>query len=131
MRVASGHVLIVENDLALAQAIESAAHRAGLRTQLTPTAQQALAAAVGPAPAVVVIDLGVPESYGTNLAMALRATWPAARLLLLSDLSEDATAKAAYTLQAIAALTKPVDVEALQRALQHVASVAAATPSPA
>ena len=38
----------------------------------------------GPAPAVVVLDLGLPDGSGLGLVPEVRAAWPEARVMILS-----------------------------------------------
>jgi DNA-binding response OmpR family regulator len=110
-------VLIVEHEAAVAELLAEAARDGGMAARLLRSAGEALEATRGPVPDVVLLDLELPQSFGTNLGSALRASWPAARFLLLTDLSEEAAGKAKWTLKAESVIAKPVSAEAIHDAL--------------
>ena len=112
-------VLIVEHDAAVAQLLVEAVRAAALEARAVGSAGEALEATRGPAPDIVLLDLELPQSFGTNLGAALRASWPQARLLLMTGPSEEGAAKAKWALKAQAVLTKPVAADAIQMALRQ------------
>lgn len=80
-------VLLVEDDARLRAAVARALGEAGARVEAVGTGQAALAAA-GPGPAcpfaVVVLDIGLPDSDGRDVCQALRSRGITAPVLFLT-----------------------------------------------
>ena len=74
------HVLVVEDDPAICRSLVLGLTRAGYRAQSVGTGHAALA--VAPSPAVILLDLGLPDIDGIDLCRRLRARSDAAIIVL-------------------------------------------------
>ncbi len=109
-------VLYVEDHPANVRLVERAIAAPGVTVRTAPTGMQGLALARALAPAVVLLDLNLPDVGGADVFARLRAD-PATRDVPVVVVSSDATpATAARLLAAGAAafLTKPLDVRELR-----------------
>jgi CheY-like chemotaxis protein len=105
-------VLIVEDDAANAEVLTLVLEMAGHRVTTAATAKEALVRAAADQPAVVLLDLGLPDEDGGNITVALRQSLPAgARIIITSGTSVDAAE--ARRLGVDGVLEKPFDPERL------------------
>lgn len=115
--VAHGVLLLAEDDEVFAGALSRALARRGFEVVHAATASEALACARAKRPAYAVIDLKLGEDNGLDLIPALRTEVPGVRMLLLTGYASIATAVEAIKRGAHDYLAKPVDADAVVRAL--------------
>jgi DNA-binding response OmpR family regulator len=101
-------VLVVDDDADIGVVLRSLLQRAGLRSVVTRTAQQALDALSGVSPDLVVLDLSLPDMDGLELLPHLRRLSPAP-VLLLSARARDEDRAAGLGRGADDYVTKPFD----------------------
>jgi len=113
-------VLIVEDDGAIAELLETVLQAAGFRTRVAGSGHQALAAIERRRPGLVLLDLGLPGLYGASLAVALRMRWPGLSFIIVSALHPAVVAEDAWKIGAAAYFTKPFDCCELVALVQRV-----------
>jgi signal transduction histidine kinase/CheY-like chemotaxis protein len=118
----AGRVLVVDdNDDALVMLLDALKH-AGIDAVGAGTANEALDLAVGIQPDVAILDIGLPDQNGFDLARALRALpgggWM--RLIAVTGYGREQDKAAARAAGFDAFFAKPVDVPTLLVAMQRV-----------
>jgi len=83
------------------------------------TAAEGLAAVEAGDPAVVVLDVNLPDMSGLDVLRELRQRRPLVQVVMLTGQSDLATAVAGMKLGALDYLVKPVDVDVLVEALER------------
>lgn len=117
-----GGLLLVEDDANLRKALARALGGRGFAVAAVASCSEALlhlaATADEPAPLrFAVLDLRLPDGSGLDLVPVLLERSPALRVVVLTGWGSIATALRALRLGAVDFLAKPVEVEALVRAL--------------
>ena len=112
-----GWLLLAEDDAVFARVLARALEARGFKVTPAASAVEALAAAKSRQFDYAVIDLKLGEDNGLELIPALRATLPGIRMLLLTGYASIATAVEAIKRGAHDYLAKPVDADAVVRAL--------------
>src|SRR5690348_2135922 len=110
-------LLIVDDDAPLCQRLARAMERRGF---VVATAESVTAGvqAVEHAPsAFAVVDLRLTDGSGLDVVKALRKARPNARVVMLTGYGNIATAVAAVKAGAVDYIPKPVDADAVERAL--------------
>jgi two-component system response regulator RegA len=110
-------LLIVDDDTPLCQRLARAMERRGF---IVTTAESVAAGvyAVESAPsAFAVVDLRLSDGSGLDVVKALRKARPNARVVMLTGYGNIATAVAAVKAGAVDYIPKPVDADAVERAL--------------
>lgn len=74
------------------------------------------------APAVVVLDVNLPDRSGLDVLREIRERWPLVQVVMLTGQSDVGTAVNGMKLGALDYLTKPVDIDALVLALERASS---------
>ena len=120
-------LLIVDDDEPLCQRLARAMERRGFIVRTADSVASGVAAAAE-APAFAVVDLRLGDGSGLDVVKTLRKTRPSARIVMLTGYGNIATAVAAVKAGAVDYLPKPVDADAVERAL--LASDAAGLPPP-
>lgn len=128
--MASAIVLIVEDDASIAQFVAASLSASGLRPVSASTAAQALQEARSLEPALVIVDLGLPDLDGVELIALLRAR-AATPILVLSARIQEAQKIAALDAGADDYLTKPFGVGELLARVRAMLRRAAVNPEPA
>lgn len=112
------HVLLVDDEVVAAMALERFLARKGFRVTTACDGREALAAHARDAADVVVTDMRMPRLGGRELIQALRGPQPSLPVVVvtgfLSSDDEAATLNGPNT----AVMTKPLDPEALLRTLK-------------
>jgi two-component system, OmpR family, KDP operon response regulator KdpE len=128
--MANALVLVVEDDASIAQFVAASLSASGLRPVSASTAAQALDEARRHTPALVILDLGLPDLDGVELIGLLRsrATVP---ILVLSARIQETQKIAALDAGADDYLTKPFGVGELLARVRAMLRRAAVTPEPA
>ena len=112
-------ILVVDDNRDAAESLASLLRSRGLRTEVALDGPSALRAARALAPAVVLLDLGMPEMDGFEVARRLRAD-PACRgivLVALTGWNQAAVSASCAQAGFDHHLVKPVKLETLQRLL--------------
>jgi len=112
-----GGLLLVEDDAVFAGVLSRALRRRGFDVACAETAADALQRAREVQPRHAVVDLKLGEDSGLALIPALLAEVPTMRVLLLTGYASIATAVEAIKRGAHDYLAKPVDADAVVRAL--------------
>lgn len=123
-------VLIVEDDASIAQFVAASLSASGLRPVSASTAAQALDEARTLEPALVILDLGLPDLDGVEVIARLR-TRGAVPILVLSARIQEAQKIAALDAGADDYLTKPFGVGELLARVRAMLRRAAVNPEPA
>jgi two-component system KDP operon response regulator KdpE len=105
-------ILVVEDEPQIRRFVRAALEEEG-RVVEAGSAAEALEAFSGPAPALAIIDLGLPDRDGVDLIRELRS-WTMLPLLVLSARSAEAEKVAALDAGADDYLSKPFGVRELQ-----------------
>lgn len=78
-------ILIIEDDVDIAQLVQSELREAGFEPVVAPTAMRGLALARELNPAVVILDLGLPDFNGAEVVLRLRRTHDMPIVVLFGD----------------------------------------------
>jgi two-component system response regulator RegA len=113
----AGRLLMVEDDAVFAGAMARALQRRGFEVAVAGDAAGALKCIREQQPRYAVVDLKLGEDSGLALIPVLHAEVPAMRILLLTGYASIATAVEAIKRGAHDYLAKPVDADAVVRAL--------------
>jgi signal transduction histidine kinase len=118
-------VLVVDDNLDAAEALALALEFYGCDTRMAHTAQSALAIAPAFGPDAVLLDIGLPDLNGYELARRLRAMPGGAGLTLIAitGWGQDKDRQRALEAGCDHHLTKPVDVERLRELLMQKSCV--------
>ena len=130
MRMANATVLIVEDDSSIAQFVAASLSASGLRPVSASTATEGLQEAKDQHPALVIVDLGLPDLDGVELIARLRER-SATPILVLSARTQEEQKIAALDAGADDYLTKPFGVGELLARVRAILRRAAANPEPA
>jgi len=115
-----GELLIVDDDQVFARVLKRALTARGFATHLAHSTDEALDMLTGPAarkPDFAILDLNLAGTSGLKLIAAVRQANPECRILLLTGYASISTAVDAIKLGADQYLAKPIEVEAIARAL--------------
>jgi PAS domain S-box-containing protein len=114
-------VLVVDDNLDAAEALAMALGMAGCDTRMAYTAHSALAIAPAFAPDAVLLDIGLPDLNGYELARRLRRLPGGAGLTLIATTGwgQDKDRQCAFEAGCDHHLTKPVDIEKLKGLLRQ------------
>ncbi len=112
-------VLVVDDNIDAAEALAMALGMFGCETRMVHTAQSALAVAPGFGPDTVLLDIGLPDLNGYELARRLRALPGGAAMTLIAATGwgQDKDRQRALEAGCDHHLTKPIDVEGLRELL--------------
>jgi two-component system response regulator RegA len=121
-------LLIVDDDEPLCQRLARAMERRGFVVQTADSVAGGTRLASERPPAFAVVDLRLGDGSGLDIVKVIRQTRPAARIVMLTGYGNIATAVAAVKAGAVDYLPKPVDADAVERAL--LATDAALPPPP-
>jgi two-component system KDP operon response regulator KdpE len=105
-------ILIVEDEPALARALQINLRARGYDVATAATGSEALSEAARQHPDAVLLDLGLPDTDGTEVIRALRA-WSAAAVIVISGRAGSADKIGALDAGADDYVTKPFDMEEL------------------
>jgi two-component system, OmpR family, KDP operon response regulator KdpE len=105
-------VLVVEDEAPMRRTLEIGLHAGGYHVEVAATGGAALEAARADQPDVVILDLGLPDIDGVEVARALRA-WSAVPIIVLSARGAEAVKVAALDAGADDYVTKPFGMDEL------------------
>jgi CheY-like chemotaxis protein len=117
-----GSVLLVEDDSGVREATQRALRAAGYRVLSAPGAERALEVvkAGGTIPALLVTDVIMPEVSGPDLAVRMRAEFPAMRVLYLSGYAHGVIGPHGVLDPGVAFLPKPFTPRSLLARVREV-----------
>ena len=125
-------VLLIEDEAGLARSTREYLEAFGLRTEHRATAEEALADLPALAPAVVLLDVGLPGMSGFALCSRLREAAPGAGVIFVSARTSEADQVLGLDLGADDYLTKPYSLQVLlakvRRALARAQGAAPSAP---
>lgn len=124
------HLLVIDDDAAFNHVLSRALSQRGFRVFSAHTPVQALALAKMHEPEFVTLDLNIGGESGLRLIKPLLEANPDARILVLTGYASITTAVDAVKLGATQYLAKPVDVDAIVKAL-NIGDVVINTAAPA
>jgi len=105
-------VLVVDDEQPIRRALELTLRRSGYEVATAATARDALVAAALNPPAIVLLDLVLPDGDGVDVCRELRS-WTAVPILLLSAVDDERDKVRALDAGADDYLTKPFGVDEL------------------
>lgn len=125
-------VLLIEDEAGLARSTREYLEAFGLRAEHRATAEEALADLPALAPAVVLLDVGLPGMSGFALCSRLREAAPGAGVIFVSARTSEADQVLGLDLGADDYLTKPYSLQVLlakvRRALARAQGAAPSVP---
>ena len=110
-------LLIVDDDEPLCQRLARAMERRGFIVRTADSVASGVAAVTEHTPVFAVVDLRLGDGSGLDIVKVLRQSRPSARVVMLTGYGNIATAVAAVKAGAVDYLPKPVDADAVERAL--------------
>jgi len=116
-------ILVVDDDRTVRETVTEFFELRGYAARAAATASEGRRAAAEHAPDVVLLDLQLPDASGLTLLDALRADDPELGVVMLTGHADVATAVRAMQQGALDFLEKPVDLEALEAAVQRAAEL--------
>ncbi|HEU4589696.1 MAG TPA: response regulator [Steroidobacteraceae bacterium] len=120
--------LLIDDDAMFLRALQRSLARRGIATTTAMNIADALASAAAAPLDFALVDLRIGKDSGLRLIQPLRAAHPRMRILLMTGFASVATAVEAIKLGADDYLLKPVNVEAILRALKEDAPPSADDP---
>ena len=110
-------LLIVDDDAPLCQRLARAMERRGFIVATAESVAAGVQAVENAPSAFAVVDLRLTDGSGLDVVKALRKARPNARVVMLTGYGNIATAVAAVKAGAVDYIPKPVDADAVERAL--------------
>ncbi|HVE77530.1 MAG TPA: sigma-54 dependent transcriptional regulator [Gemmatimonadaceae bacterium] len=114
-------VLVVDDDATVRETLADFFDALGYTVRVAGAATEARRALAAHAPDVALLDLHLPDAHGLRLLEAVRADDPEAAVIILTGHADVPTAVQAMKQGAVDFLEKPVDLEALQAAVERAA----------
>jgi len=116
-------ILLIEDNIDVSETLSLLLRTLGHQIEAAATGPEGIARALASRPQVVLIDLGLPELDGFEVARQIRAALGQAVLLVaLSGYTQEEDRRRAYEAGFNAHLPKPVELEELNRVLGGVAN---------
>jgi two-component system KDP operon response regulator KdpE len=116
------HVLVIDDDLSIRRLLRSSLTERGYRVSVAASGEEGLDIAAADPAALVILDLGLPDTEGVEICRQLRS-WSDVPILVLSARAQDMEKVQALDMGADDYLTKPFStIELLARirvALRH------------
>ena len=110
-------MLLVEDDTASRNALRFLLRRAGWDVEGVMTLAEAIHSVAANPPVAMVLDLMLPDGDGLEVLRRIRASGSKARVAVVSGVGDPDWLKRVEELKPDAILRKPIDVNALMRAL--------------
>jgi DNA-binding NtrC family response regulator len=122
-------ILIVEDEASIASALAIVVRRLGREPVTAASAAQGLAELARRRPALVVLDIGLPDQSGLHALARIRADEPELPVLVITAHGSLQNAVEAKKSGASAYLVKPLDLHELEHTLRTLLQVSAAAPA--
>ncbi|HET6762745.1 MAG TPA: response regulator [Longimicrobiaceae bacterium] len=124
MTESAARVLLVEDDAAIRGAFTLLLEDCGYAVQAAGTGADALRLAAAGRPDVVVLDMGLPDTTGVEVARALTASSPDKRIpiVALTGRALESDRDAAFAAGCVRYLVKPVSTRDLLGAIEELAA---------
>ena len=106
------HILVIDDEIHIRRMLQMSLRERGYQVTAVATGKEGLAVAAAAAPAVIILDLGLPDMDGFAVCRDLRS-WTATPILILSARYEEMEKVQALDLGADDYLTKPFGVQEL------------------
>jgi DNA-binding response OmpR family regulator len=117
----SVHLLLVEDDTKIGKGVAQALENGGYDVAWVTTGRAALDAAITEPPALVLLDLGLPDADGVDVCAQLRATIPSATIVILTARTDEIDIVVGLDAGADDYVTKPFRLsELLARVRAHL-----------
>jgi CheY-like chemotaxis protein len=116
----TGKVAIVDDNVDALEMVAGALRTAGHEVEAFSDPRQALARIPAFMPDVAILDLGMPDMNGLELAAALRASGWAGRLVALTGYGQEADKRRSAEAGFVLHLTKPMDVVTLLASVESL-----------
>ena len=113
-------ILIVDEEHGLTDVVRRALSLEGWRTEVAPTGAEAFAAVESYQPHVILLDMGLPDLHGTEVARRLRELGVVTPIVFVTGRSEHEDRMAAFAAGGDDYLTKPFGLDQLVRTLQPI-----------
>ena len=123
MHADAPHVLVVDDELALARALAIALERAGLRVTVASNGHEAIALFGQHALDVIVSDISMPGMSGIDLLRAIRAHDPDVPVIIMTGAPDVQSASHAVELGALRYVTKPFPVQEVVQVVTRAAKL--------
>jgi DNA-binding NtrC family response regulator len=117
-------VLVVDDDTTVRETLADFFAALGHTVRIAATGTEARRALAAHAPDVALLDLQLPDAHDLRLLEAVRADDPEVAVIILTGHADVQTAVDAMKHGAVDFLEKPVDLEALQAAVERAAEMA-------
>ena len=117
--VERGHLLIVDDEEEMVSFLGDGLTRRGFSVRCARSAAEAMGALKDDAADAVVTDLNMPGVSGTQLCQSIAEQWPDTPVLVLTAFGSLETAVAAIRAGAYDFITKPVEIDVLELALER------------
>ena len=115
------HLLLVEDDTKIGKGVAQALENSGYDVEWVTTGHAALDAATGHPPALVLLDLGLPDADGVDICAQLRTAIPAATIVILTARTDEIDVVVGLDAGADDYVTKPFRLgELLARVRAHL-----------
>lgn len=101
-------ILLVDDDPQLIRVLKEALEEGGYQVTATTSGSDALLRIEEQRPALVILDLNMPEPDGFELLKTARGSYPELKILVISGYLQGALLEAAIAFGAVATLQKPV-----------------------
>jgi two-component system KDP operon response regulator KdpE len=115
----TARVLVIEDEPQIVRVLRINFRRHGYEPDIVPTGRDALAAAARHPPALVVLDLDLPDMRGIEVIRSLRR-WSRAPIVVLSGRTRSSDTVAALDAGADDYITRPFDMDELMARLRAV-----------
>jgi DNA-binding NtrC family response regulator len=111
-------ILIVEDEVAVAEVIVDALSELNHESRVALTADDALAIATMDRPAVILLDVNLPDSSGTSTLDRLRELRPDVPVIMVSGNADEELARETLQRGAFDYVVKPFDLNRLTRLVE-------------
>jgi FixJ family two-component response regulator len=128
MPYATPIVFIVDDDVSVRESLELLIESAGWQSQAFASAREFLAQRpVRAVPSCLILDVNLPDFTGLQLQESLALDRLGMPVIFISGYDADEAMVRAMNAGAVAFLTKPLDADALLRAIEHAIAGSRAT----
>jgi CheY-like chemotaxis protein len=117
-------ILVIEDQPLVQELVSDTVAEFGFDVRVAGTAAEAFAVLQSERPAVILLDIGLPDAVGTSTLEWLQTLRPDIPVIVLTGNTDQRLARQMRQRGAFDYITKPFEVEHLERALQAAVSTA-------